>query len=305
MTLDQIQSIQVASSTSKPTHLYRPSDIFGSSSVTLDTTRTSPQANSLTIMKTGAKGWDAAPVNLKTRYTAAGEGEIATSYKLKGRRVTLKLSERVGEPDERDDLLEHVDPFARSILKMNYTSTSGKAPRYMIYNRYAGGMDRSDRHSSGRSQFDINFFSPWGYFVDTVYPSALAFSPQGVGQCVWGIRLAKSSGITDFGINISTSGTTTQWLWFWNPPYVGVMPPRNALGANAPREIIACFSSPFEGVWGRATAGSSAVEDDVSAGRVYGVPMPPYLTPGEPVVITVIGSGLVATPWYLRNYPSI
>lgn len=321
MSLDNIERIAVSSTTNMFKHLYEPQTVT-TDRVDLKGSKESMSDSNLILMRDGARGWDMPSVTHKTRQTAEGHGELTTAYKLRGRRFSFRASELVSyisntddadnqeleEPETRNSnmskLIKHLDPFTRSILCV-VPAASGQYSRYLIGCQYLGGLDRPTRTGHGRSQFDVNLFSPWGYFVLNQIQAGLTFTPAGEGVCIWGVVLNRSAGIHDVSIDIS-DGDAPPWVWQWDPDQVGITPPETALGSGAPTKLIVCFSPPFLGVWGFR----GALSDEVSAGRVSGAPQRPYLTPGISVTVDTTESpgttsGTTGNAFYLRNYSSI
>lgn len=318
MSLDNIQDIRISSSPNLFTHVWYPASLFTSAhdpvTITANPTGSVVSEDGLYLVKGGAKGWDMPSVRHTSRLTAEGHGEITSAYKVRGRKFSFRASERISGTTQNTNmqkLMKHLDPFTRTIVQVRYSGSTHV--RYLVGCQYLGGLDRADRRSDGRQQFDVNLFSPWGYFVSPFFPTSRTFTPSGEGKCIWGVQFSPSANISSLNINISTSGTTTDWQWRWSP-VSGISPPTTTLGSSAPRNLYAIFSNPFHGVWGDRTnsinPATLALSDkhDVSLGRVYGAPLPPYLTSGDSVEITGSSSPSALNSlnvFCLKNYSRI
>jgi len=305
MSLDNVSHFRLGSSQSMITHLVGQSAFLNTAAnyQQIDTDWTDIDDSKLVTQWNETKGWDMPMVELKTRHTAEGQGELPTSYKMKGRRLSMQVSETVDDSTATDNLVKIMDPSNRGILGVYYDNS--KTTRYLIRTHYTRGFDRAQRNPHGRSKYGVTLFSPWGYFVEPKFAQlhgmvgSPSVTPEGQGPCVWGVRITGTSGITR--LQVAKDGATP-WVWHWTPPFSGVSPPPTALGSNAPTEVLVCFSSPFHGVWGKR----GAAEDDVSPGRIYGFPQDNYLKSGETSQIVINGTGITSERWwYLKNYPRI
>lgn len=305
MSLDQIETITIAPPSSLRSLLLDPVTAATGAGVALEVEDVAPVSETnLILLQDGHKGLDMPEPVVVTRAVPSGVGDVQAVIRPRSRRFSLRMSAFVGNDQEYNKLVNAIAPGYPFTLKVTYKSASGKTARALPLCYYTGGLDRT-RKASGRSVFNLNFYTEYPYFVAGHSSAPGSVTPTNLRDrgVVWGVAATSDTAqVADIQVKVGApivSNDPDAWRWRWNPP--GETPPATPFGTTNPSGMVVCFSPPYQGVYGlRAQTPLGAL--DVSSGRVTGKQVPALL-PASAQTINVSAAGF--NVWYWRDYAGI
>lgn len=303
MSLDNIEAITIAPPTSLRGLFLDPVNAPTSAGVQLEVEDVGISETNIILLQNGNRGLDMPEPVVVSRPVPSGVGEVQTILRPRSRRFSLRLSSYIGNDQEYNKLVNAIAPGFPFTLKVTYKTGSGKTARALPLCYYTGGLNRM-RYVSGRSEFSLNFYTEYPYFVSGHSQTAGSLDATNIRDrgVVWGVAATSDTAQSaQVRVKIGApliANDPDAWVWQWNPP--GETPPATPFGTSTPQGLVACFSPPYQGVYGRRT-GTPLGALDVSSGRVSGKQLPTLL-PTSPQTIQLEGVGSV---WYWQDYAGI
>lgn len=305
MSLDQIETLTIAPPTSLRGLFLDPVTAPTGAGVQIEVEDVAPiSETNIILLQRGHRGLDMPSPVVVTRPVPAGVGEVQTILRPRSRRFSLRLSAYIGNDQEYNKLVNAIAPGFPFTLKVSYKSASGKTARALPLCYYTGGLERQ-RRVSGRTEFNLNFYTEYPYFVSGHSQAAGSLDASNIRDraVVWGVAATSdTTQLAQVRVKIGAplvANDPDAWRWQWNPP--GETPPATPFGTTNPSGLAVCFAPPYQGVWG-IRAGTPLGAIDVSSGRVSGKQLPALL-PTSPQTIQIDGAGM--NVWYWRDYAGI
>ena len=168
-----------------------------------------PTDDALVLVRDRWAGLDAPQIKTRHTQSASGDGEILTSSKLDGRRLSLPFFDRTDNRTPLDTLRTAV--FGAGLVLVGFRRETLADSRYILSCSFYGGLNRSDRGKRYVSPTALTLKSQWPYaVVPRTETSGTAFTTAGSPPIIWGVEF---TAITANTISVSVGGDTLSVTW--------------------------------------------------------------------------------------------